>query len=344
MNRKITQRSEWNGSVFFGGSERVVFVGEAGTSVNQAVHALKICIGLDGDFELLTGSNAEGDRYSAVIINAGVVHTVKCGGTKIFLLYLLPETGIARELRWEFLNNDKDNGRRGVYDIPKKLINESLPFIHEMLRGYPRWGCEDAVKYSVKVVGGLGRLRHRRFTASYELGAQLNDKVRKTIDYIFSEVEAQITEQPFDLNQFESPVICRRLGLPPNKVRWLEQEFRKETGVTIKHFFHDIQFLAALKLYASAGESHSLDEEVRKSAERGLLEEMKKSTISEREVRELLTRPDELRKGVLLTRIAATLGFGKLTNFDKRVKSRIGINMADLRGKSKFFTCEEHPG
>ncbi|HEX8189586.1 MAG TPA: hypothetical protein VF586_14615 [Pyrinomonadaceae bacterium] len=368
MKKEEANSSPWDGSVFFLGRERVVFIGKAGTSVDQAVHAVKVCVALDGEFELAIGSGAVGRRHSAAIINAGLTHTVRCRGTRIFLLYLLPETRAARQLRWEYLNNDRDNTAGGVYDIPKKLLAESLPFLQQMLRTYRAWECPDASRYAAKVIGGLGRLRHRQFTTSYGLGEQINDKVKQAIDYIHAEIEGQVKNQRLDLSRFETPAVCAGIDLSPDKAGWLEKVFRSETGTTIGHYFHDIQLLAALKLYATEKKLHDLDEEMRNAAERKLLQELKNSTISRRDAAELLERPDEVPKGVFLMQIAKSLGFGAparadgrvkggpdagedskalrraLTNFDHRVKSRLGINMADLRGRSTFFSCEEPPG
>jgi AraC-like DNA-binding protein len=332
--------SSWDGSVFFINNGRIVFIGAAGTAVDQAIHAIKICIALEGDFELITNSRAKGNRYSAVIINAGITHTIKCHGSKIFLLYLLPETQVAKEVRWEFLNNDKDNGSAGVYDIPKSLVSEALPFLGEMLRGYSTWRCREASDYSDKVIRGLGRLRHRQLSTSSDLSEQLNEKVKRTIDYIYTEIQAQVIKQPFDLKRFTTPVICRKLKLPPGKVGWLNKEFKEETGVTIKHFFHDIQMHAALRLYAYSEEIYAVTEKLKRVEESKLLQELKRTTITRKERAKLLRRLEEVPKKVLLTQIARTLGFGPLTNLGKRVFSRLGISMADLRGRSNFFSCE----
>ena len=328
------QTSLWNGSIFFINRRRIVFVGEAGNSFNQTIHAIKICIALNGDFELITNSRAKGDRYSAAIINAGIPHTVKCDGTKIFLLYLLPETQEARELRWEYLNNDKDNRRGGVYDIPKELVEESLPFLQQMLQNYSTWDCRETSKYSDEVIRGLGRIRRRQLSTSSDLSEELNANVKKTIDYIYTEIEAQRKTQQFDLKRFKASVICREINLPLNKAEWLEKEFRKEAGTTIRHFFSDIQMLAALKFYA-------VTKEMRKTEEKKLLQELERPNITEEERIEIGERLDEIPTGIFLTQIAKLLGFGKLTNFDKRIKSRIGISIADLKGQSNFFPCEE---
>lgn len=325
--------SQWNGNVLIS-RRRIVFVGEAGNTEKQTIHAIKICVALTDDFELSVGSENKGNRYSAVIINAGITHAVKCDGSKIFLLYLLPETQEAREIRWEYLNNDKDNRKAGVYDIPKELIEESLPFLPQILKAYSKWDCKKVFQECDNVIQGLGKIRRRQISTSSDLAEKINGSVKKVIDYIYTEIETQILNQEFDLNRFKTSVIFKEINLPLNKAGWLENEFIEETGTTIGHFFRDIQMLAALKLYA-------ITEALRTEKEKELLKRLENPILTEEERKKIGKLLEEIPKGTYLKTIAKSLGFGTLTKFDKRIKSRLGINLSDLKGQSNFFSCEE---
>lgn len=322
---------EWNGSIFLW-SKRIAFMGEAGTSENQTVHAIKICVALSGDFELCVDSEATGKRYSAVIINAGIKHTIKCDGAKIFLLYLLPETEASRELRWEYLNN----GKGGVYDIPRELCEEHLPLQH-ILKIYGTSDCRKVSKICDAVLGGLGRIRRRELSASSDLSAELSESIRQAINHIYAKIDELIKSRRFEKEQFSPSVIAGELGLNKMEIKRLEGLFKKETGISIGHFFREIQMLAALRLFA-------LDQRARKTKAIELVAELARPNLTEEEREEIGKELEKASKGILLTHIAESLGFGSLDKFDHRVKSRIGISISDLKGKSSFFACGEPGG
>jgi AraC-like DNA-binding protein len=322
--------SRWNGSIFLW-SKRVIFVGEAGTSEDQTVHAIKICVALSGDFELSVNSEAEGKRYSAVIINAGITHTVKCDGAKIFLLYLLPETEEARALRWEYLNN----GKGGVYDIPRELIEESLP-LTQILENYSTQDCQKVSRICDEVLRGLGQIRRRQLSTSTDLTAELSENVRRAVEHIYAKMDEQVKSQRFDEKQFTDAAIARALGLSETEARRLKGQFREDTGIPTGRFFRDIQLLAALRLYA-------VNERSRQARERELLAELERPNLGEEEREEIGRTLEETSKGIFLKHIAESLGFRTLDKFDHRIKSRLGISLSDLKGNSSFFDCGGPP-
>lgn len=322
--------SQWDGSIFLWNT-KVAFVGEAGDSENHAVHAIKICIALSGDFELSVNAEVEWSRYSAVIINAGITHSIKCGGGKIFLMYLLPEIEQARQLRWEFLNN----GKGGVYDIPRELVEEFLP-LSQILKIYSTKSCRKVSNICDEVIRGLGHMRRRQLSISSDLAAGLSGSVKRAIDYIYREINDQLKSRKFDEERFTDSVIASELHLTEVEAKRLEGLFKKETGISIGRFFRDIQMLAAIRLYANL-------ERVRRAKELELLGKLEQPTLTENERKEIGLKLEEISKGILLTNIAESLGFGKLDKFDKRIKSRLGISISDLKGKSRFFDCMVQP-
>jgi AraC-like DNA-binding protein len=146
-------------------------------------------------------------------------------------------------------------------------------------------------------------------------------------------------------------VICGEIGLPPHKKKWLESKFREKTGTTIGHYFRDIQMLAALKLYAITEAPRRDKERARKTKlkemkvkEQDLVKALDDPKLTEKERKKIGELLEESPKGTFLTQIAKSLGFGKpgkeLDNFDKRIISRLGVNISDLKGQSDFFYCE----
>lgn len=300
----MTNSSEWNGSVFIW-RKRVLFVGGAGTSKNQTVHAIKICVALSGNFELRTDTGAKGKHFSAVIINAGIKHTVVCNGADIFLLYLLPESDEAMKLRQEYLNN----GKSGVYDIPRELIDESLP-LPKMRRNHLKRDCTEASEVCDEVILGLGKIRRKQLSTSSDLSEALDDKVRKVINYIYDniyfETDIRQRSQRIKKEQFEPSVIGRKLGLSEEEMSNVEATFKKkkEVGISIEHFFREIQLLSTLRQYAIEEMDESRDKDTRLKGIAELLD---------------ITHDD----------------------LSHRIRSRLGISHSDLKGGSSFLACKE---
>jgi AraC-like DNA-binding protein len=311
---ETANESEWNGVVFIW-HRRVLFVGEAGTSRDQAVHAIKICIPLNGDFVLKVGSDIR--RYSAAIINARVKHTVICDREKVFLLYLLPETEEARSVSRKYLKADK------VYEIPRDLARSWLP--PQDKRGgekYKKWGCTYSGAACDEVIRGLG------LPPSTALSGKLYDGVRGAIEYVDSEIRAQSNAAVFDEERFKASAVADWLGVREDD---LVKDFKKQVGITPLRFFHELQLLAALERCA-----------IKEEEEKKLLTALGQNGMDETKRAKMSRRLKEIEREGLLKEIAKSLGFGSLANFDNRVRSRLGINLSDLRSQdqSVFLACQ----
>jgi hypothetical protein len=294
-----TNPFEWNGSIFIW-RKRVLFVGKAGTSKDQIVHAIKICVALNGNFELSIDSGSQVKNFSAVIINAGINHTVICNGAEIFLLYLLPESDEAIKLRQEYLNN----GKSGVYDIPRELIEESLP-LPKMRRNHLKRDCTKASGICDEVIRGLGKIRRKPLSTSSQLSDKFDDNVKRVIYYIYNniyfETDMRRRSQRIKKEQFKLSAIGSALSLSEKEMSKIKARFKEQVGISIEHFFRDIQLLSALRQYA--------------------IEEMR------------------MDKDAHLNEIAKLLDI-KPDNLSRRVLSRLGINHADLKD-GRFYACEE---
>jgi hypothetical protein len=233
--------SSWSGSVFIG-NRRILFVGQAGTSTNQAVHAIKICVAFNGQFELAVGGEERGKQYSAVVVNADIKHTVICNGADIFLLYLLPETEEAMRVRREYLNR----GNSPVSAIAKDSVVELLGE-QQVLQNYWKWGCGIARSKCEDVIRGLGAIRSKELSPSTSLSSSLSADVARTVEYIFSELNAVAQRRrEYSKDRFEPSVIAVEAGTTEK----IDSRFKERVGISIDHYHNDIQLLFALKLYA----------------------------------------------------------------------------------------------
>lgn len=320
--------SDWSGRLFLG-HRKIIFSGTAGIAKNQQIHGLKICIALSGDFELSTNSGVRDKTCSAVIINAGVTHTIECKGNQVYLFYLLPESLSARNIRKEFLYD----GRGNFYDIPKTLIEQFLP-LQQIEKGYLLWNCQDAFNICDKVIAGLGKMRHRQFSSSSSLCDELGENVKRTIENIYAQIEAQILSGKFNKAKFTPSSLCAGSCKSEVEIKRFESIFKKETGISIEHFSRDLRMLAALKLYA-------VKELFRKTQEEKLLAALEDPTLTDEERSEIGKEIEALPRGVFLQDIAESLGFGSLPLFDYIIKSRLGISLTDLRGNTDFNSCLE---
>jgi hypothetical protein len=235
--------SEWSGSLFIG-NRRVIFVGQAGTSKDQAVHAIKICIAFDGQFDLMVNMEKSAKPYTAVVINADVRHTVICNGAKIFLLYLIPETEEAIMVKHEYLNR----GNNSVSAIAKDSLDELLG-TRQLFENYWKWNCENATSMCEGVIRSLGTLHNKELLPATSLNKNLGADVERTIEYIFSEFDAVSNgRRTYSEERFTPAVIAIEAGTTEK----IDSRFNKQVGISIEHYHNDIQLLFALKLYAKS--------------------------------------------------------------------------------------------
>lgn len=326
---KQTISSEWKGTVFIW-HRRALFVGVAGDSEDQKVHAIKICVALDGDFELSVtprdvksktkSSEIEGRRYSAAIINSETWHTVRCQrtqGTEIFLLYLLPETEEARKVRDEFLSG----GESEVYDLTKESAGKLWPLPH-VDPHYSRWDCKGDTPHRAceELIRSLGEIYKNNLTPSTNLSKKLAPDVKNTIEDIYSRLSPSM--------------IATQMPHAPKPLSKTEGRFRQEVGITVDQFFKDIQLLATLEMYAIA-------EEKREEKEAKLITALEEYGIKEKEREAMRIQLRELAKKTRLEEISKLLGFRHPANLSKRIDSRLGVSHRDLKGGTDFLACEK---
>jgi AraC-like DNA-binding protein len=80
----------WSGKVFLW-EEYGLFFGTAGSTVLHESPAIKICISLEGSFQLRTADDKPGQSYASAIIPAGHPHAIEGDGHKMAMFLLAPE-------------------------------------------------------------------------------------------------------------------------------------------------------------------------------------------------------------------------------------------------------------
>jgi len=87
----------WSGKVFLW-EEHGLFTGAAGSAHLHESPAIKICISLEGEFQLHTSDNKPRQTYTSAIIPAGQPHAIEGGGHKMAMLLLAPEGNLGQLL------------------------------------------------------------------------------------------------------------------------------------------------------------------------------------------------------------------------------------------------------
>lgn len=131
----------WDGSVVIW-PRRILFAGEASQSRTHDTHALIICAAYNSSFSLQVGPpGGQPESYAAAIIEAGTQHSLDGADAEFMtLMYLLPETEAARELRRRYLAESR------VYPLPAAQAEKLTPLL-EGLSDYWRLGCEEAGEF-----------------------------------------------------------------------------------------------------------------------------------------------------------------------------------------------------
>ncbi|MGH7785745.1 MAG: hypothetical protein ACRERC_02705, partial [Candidatus Binatia bacterium] len=80
---------------------RALYVGPSADSQAHAHHALQVCVGLDGPFEL-RDDRGRRRRLGAALIQADTRHQLEARGPQLALLFVDPESPAGRRLHARF--------------------------------------------------------------------------------------------------------------------------------------------------------------------------------------------------------------------------------------------------
>jgi AraC-like DNA-binding protein len=313
----------WDGSVVIY-KKRLLFCGEAGQSRTHETHALLICAAYNGTFSLQIGPPGGGsESYSSAVIEAGTQHSMDGRGAEfVALMYLLPETEAAREVRRHLAG-----GRVGR--LPKEVEEKLTPLMEEV-RDYWRLDCEKAGRFFDGVLDELIDLPPERRD---RLGREINPHVRRAIEELYSRMDDLLGKDPPGREAFTPKALCATLGLP--EIGWdekdLAREFKKCTGAS----FGD--YVKLLRLRSTLVKLALNESDLRKKLRpKG---EGKAPGAEAADVGAASDAERETARRISLTEAAKLLGWGELFNLNHASTDILGISPNSLRLSSRFISC-----
>jgi AraC family transcriptional regulator len=87
----------WSGKVFLW-EEQGLFIGTAGSASLHESPAIKICISLQGNFQLRNSESGDWQNYTSAIIPAGMLHGIEGLGNEMAMFLLAPEGKLGQQL------------------------------------------------------------------------------------------------------------------------------------------------------------------------------------------------------------------------------------------------------
>lgn len=318
----------WDGAVVIW-PRRILFAGEAGKSKAHNSHTLMICAAYNGAFDIhLDEPGAGTESYSAALIEPGTQHSMKGGGAEFLaLMYLLPESQAARELRRRYLT-----GRR-VCRIPDETAEKLQPLL-KRISDYWRLDCARAGRFFEGVLDELIDLPPERRD---EFDGAVHNQVRCAIEEIYKRMEMLLHGAPLTKEDFTSDAVAEAIEMgirEPGEA--LRRKFRESTGETFNHYVRLLRFRATLvKLALDEAELRERMSSKGLAAGAGAEEGAGRAqgtggmSVAER----------KRARRISLTEAAAMLGWGKVYNLNHASTDIIGISPNSLRLDSHFVAC-----
>jgi AraC family transcriptional regulator len=108
----------WDGRLFLWGGCGL-YAGPAFATTLHAHHALQVCIGVNGRFRLRSGVAAPWRAFRGAVVLSDQPHQLDGQGTRVVLLYLDPESTLARRIA-------QLHARRGIFPVPPATFDALL--------------------------------------------------------------------------------------------------------------------------------------------------------------------------------------------------------------------------
>ncbi len=89
---------QWEGRVHLS-IGRAIYVGPVWDTSRHAHHALQLCVALNGDFRLWADDDRRSRTSTGVLVASNFMHQLDGGGSDLLLLYMEPETLVARRAK-----------------------------------------------------------------------------------------------------------------------------------------------------------------------------------------------------------------------------------------------------
>lgn len=199
-----------------------MFLGEAAKTSFHASPAIKIVIGLDGEFRLQTKENGVWQNFKSAIIAPGQSHAIDGQNNKLALIVLVPEAKVAQPLIPIL-------ARKSLSRIPIGVVQNFLPIFEEF------------DQMSVESV------------ESEKICRQMFEKIKNGEELLSAEIDKRITQSIERLrmdseNHFSVGEIAANVALSESRFSHL---FTEQVGVSVRRYQLWLRLRDAIHLLAN---------------------------------------------------------------------------------------------
>ncbi len=198
-----------------------MFLGAAAQTSLHASPAIKICIGLDGEFGLRTAADGEWQNYKSAIIAPGQNHAIDGRQKRLALIVLVPEARAAQPLIPIL-------ARKGVSRIPVAVVQNFLPIFERF---------EEASRVTVESEKICRRMLKSIKNGDELLSAAIDSRVSQSIEWLRAEPE----------NHVSVGEIAASVQLSESRFSHL---FTAEVGVSVSRYLLWLRLRNAIHLLA----------------------------------------------------------------------------------------------
>jgi AraC-like DNA-binding protein len=208
-----------NNSLFIS-RERALYLGAGFATRFHTFHALKVCIGVDGEFGLRTGLTANYERCRAAVIAPDRFHQLNGRATRLALLFLPQESLAAQQFAETYLNHS-------ISIVPRNKVDALFPVIsgyfkHDYGKEAASALCDDLIHALVPAIS----LRQR-----------FDWRVTRALEYVRSALDRKVTAEEI-------------AGVVRSSHSHLAHLFKAQTGVAIRHYRRWLRVCAAIEQMA----------------------------------------------------------------------------------------------
>ena len=200
---------------------RGLYLGAGFSTRFHAFHAVKVCIGIDGNFGFRSGVTANYERCRAAIVAPNQVHQINGRATRLALLYLQPETAESRQIAETYLGC-------GVSTLPQTMVDALLRLTDEYFeKDYDK---ESAPKLCNNLIQALA--------PAVSLKQRFDWRVTRALEYLRSRLDQRLSTAD----------IAEALRSSPSRLAHL---FKAQTGIAVRHYRRWLRVCAAIEQMAT---------------------------------------------------------------------------------------------
>ena len=186
----------------------------------HAFHAVKVCIGIDGNFGFRTGVTADYERCRAVIVAPNQVHQINGRATRLALLYLQPETAESQQIAEIYLDC-------GFSALPQTMVDALLRLTGE----YFKKDCDE--KSAPELCSNL----IQALAPAVSLKQRFDWRVTSALEYLRSTLGRRLSTAD----------IAKALRSSHSRLAHL---FKAQTGTAVRHYRRWLRVCAAIEQMA----------------------------------------------------------------------------------------------